>query len=274
MRKVLCQPRGKGKNMSAETQNAITHATYTKVSSLYIIWLIARRQMVEAVRTRSTLVMTGFFLVFQTILVLISLGPMIHGHLSPREMSFAGTLMAFYLLFVGLMPSTPAIGIASGVFAGDKERGCLTPLLVTPASNTAIFAGKVLGAVLPALAYSVIGIVVYLVEIALLYGPDKLSLLPAGLSLLILLIIPALALLGSTMASLISSRVNTFQSAQNYSSLLLMVLWFVLFVLVFLVTVLGLWLFAAVVAAIFGLDILLIVVGANTWRREEVMARQ
>jgi hypothetical protein len=52
------------------------------------------------------------------------------------------------------------------------------------------------------------------------------------------------------------------------------VLWFVLFVLVFLVTVLGLWLFAAVVAAIFGLDILLIVVGANTWRREEVMARQ
>ncbi|HEY6411221.1 MAG TPA: hypothetical protein VIY29_27495, partial [Ktedonobacteraceae bacterium] len=198
----------------------------------------------------------------------------VQGHLSPREMSFAGTLMAFYLLFVGLMPSTPSIGIASGVFAGDKERGCLTPLLVTPASNTAIFAGKVLGAVLPALAYSIIGILVYLAEIAFLYGPAKLNLLPTGLSILILLVIPALSLLGATLASLISSRVNTFQSAQNYSSLLLFVLWSVLFVLVFLVTIFGLWLFAAVVAAIFILDVLLIVVGANTWRREEVMARQ
>jgi ABC-type Na+ efflux pump permease subunit len=262
--------------MSAEphTPTTNTSTSYTKASSLYIAWLIAWRQMVEAVRTRSTLVMTGFFLVFQTILVLISLGPMVQGTLSPREMSFAGTLMAFYLLFVGLMPSTPSIGIASGVFAGDKERGCLTPLLVTPASNTAIFAGKVLGAVLPALAYSVIGILVYLAEIAFLYGRDKLNLLPAGLSILILLVIPALSLLGATLASLISSRVNTFQSAQNYSSLLLFVLWSVLFVLVFLVTILGLWLFAAVVAAIFILDVLLIVVGANTWRREEVMARQ
>lgn len=259
--------------MSAETQNAMTPATY-KASSARIIWLIAWRQIVEAVRTRSTLVMTGFFLVFQTIIVLVSLGPMLQGQLSPRAMSFTGTLMAFYLLFVGLMPSTPAIGIASGVFAGDKERGCLTPLLVTPASNTAIFAGKVLGAVLPALAYSVIGILVYLTEIALLYGPGKLALLPVGLSLLILLIIPALTLMGATVASLISSRVNTFQSAQNYSSLILLVLWFGLFALVFLAASFGLWLFATVVVAIFVLDVLLIVVGANTWRREEVMARQ
>jgi ABC-type Na+ efflux pump permease subunit len=260
--------------VSAETQNAMTHATYTKTSSARIIWLIAWRQIVEAMRTRSTLVMTGFFLVFQTILVLISLGPMIQGQLSPREMTFAGTFMAFFLLFVGLMPSTPAIGIASGVFAGDKERGCLTPLLVTPASNTAIFAGKVLGAVLPALAYSVIGIIIYFAEIALFYGPDKLALLPVGLSALILLVIPALTLLGTSVASLISSRVSTFQAAQNYSSLILMVLWFVLFALVFLAAAFGLWLFAIVVAAIFALDVLLIVVGANTWRREEVMARQ
>jgi ABC-type Na+ efflux pump permease subunit len=252
----------------------MTHATYTKTSSARIIWLIAWRQIVEAMRTRSTLVMTGFFLVFQTILVLISLGPMIQGQLSPREMTFAGAFMAFFLLFVGLMPSTPAIGIASGVFAGDKERGCLTPLLVTPASNTAIFAGKVLGAVLPALAYSVIGILTYFAEIALVYGSDKLALLPVGLSALILLVIPALTLLGVSVASLISSRVATFQSAQNYSSLILMVLWFVIFALVFLAAAFGLWLFAIVVAAIFALDVLLIVVGANTWRREEVMARQ
>src|SRR5438876_7482619 len=259
--------------MNTETQSYEARATYKKASTLQITWLIARRQMLEAIRDRSTLMMSGMFLIVQTVLVLISVGPALQDH-TIVGLQRAGFLMAFYLLFVGLMPSTPAIGIASGVFAGDKERGCLTPLLVTPASNTAIFAGKVLGAVLPALAYSVIGILVYLAEIALLYGPDKLALLPVGLSLLILLVIPALALLGATVASLISSRVTTFQSAQNYSSLLLLVLWFVLLGLVFLVSIWGLWVFAAVVAAIFALDVLLIVVGANTWRREEVMARQ
>src|SRR5205809_5124467 len=259
--------------MNTETQSNTTRATYKKASAPYITWLIARRQMLEAIRDRSTLMMSGMFLIVQTVLVLISVGPALQDH-TLVGLQRAGFLMAFYLLFVGLMPATPAIGIASGVFAGDKERGCLTPLLVTPASNTAIFAGKVLGAVLPALAYSVIGILVYLAEIALLYGPDKLALLPVGLSLLILLVIPALALLGATVASLISSRVTTFQSAQNYSTLLLIVLWFVLLGLVFLVSIWGLWVFAAVVAAIFALDVLLIVVGANTWRREEVMARQ
>ena len=260
--------------MSAETHNAMLSAMYTKTSTLRMIWLIAWRQMVEAVRTRSTLVMTGFFLVFQTVIVWFSVGPMLQGHLSPREMSFVGTLMAFYLLFVGLMPSTPAIGIAAGVFAGDKERGSLTPLLVTPASNTAIFAGKVLGAVLPALGYAIIGILAYFTEITLLYGPGTLGLLPVGLSVLILLVIPAITIMASAVAVVISSRVGTFQSAQNYSSLILVVLWFVLFGLVFLVGLLGLWLFAVVVAVIFGLDVLLIVLGAKTWRREEVMARQ
>src|SRR5436190_15508515 len=213
--------------MNTDTQSNTTRATYKKASTMHITWLIARRQMLEAIRDRSTLMMSGMFLILQTVLVLISVGPALQDH-TIVGLQRAGFLMAFYLLFVGLMPATPAIGIASGVFAGDKERGCLTPLLVTPASNTAIFAGKVLGAVLPALAYSVIGILVYLAEIALLYGPDKLALLPVGLSLLILLVIPALALLGATVASLISSRVTTFQSAQNYSSLLLLVLWFVL----------------------------------------------
>ena len=143
--------------MNTDTQSGTTRTAYKKASTLHITWLIARRQMLEAIRDRSTLMMSGMFLIIQTVLVLISVGPALQDH-TVAGLQRAGLLMAFYLLFVGLMPATPAIGIASGVFAGDKERGCLTPLLVTPASNTAILAGKVLGAVLPALAYAGIGI--------------------------------------------------------------------------------------------------------------------
>lgn len=256
---------------SMTSSNTSGRVTYRSSSTIRILWLIAWRQIVEAVRNRSTLVMTGFFLILPLILVVISLRPVLQ---DPKALGVAGSFIALYLLMVGLMPATPAIGIASGVFAGDKERGCLIPLLVTPASNTAIFAGKVLGAVLPALAFAAIGIIGYLVEIAVLFGPDKLGLMPGGLLVMILLLIPAISLFGAALACVISSRVSTFQSAQNYSSLILVVLWFGLFGLLFLIGLWGLWVFAAAVAFIFLLDILLIAVSAATWKREEVMARQ
>jgi ABC-2 type transport system permease protein len=258
--------------MNTEINNHTARPTYKKANTPQITWLIAKRQMIEAIRDRSTLMISGIFLAFQTVLVLISVGPALGDH-TIAGLQRAGFLMAFYLLFVGLMPATPAIGIASGVFAGDKERGSLTPLLVTPASNTAILFGKVLGAVLPALAYAVIGILVYFAEIALLFGPGKLSLLPIGLSILIVLLIPGIVLFGAALASVISSRVRTFQSAQNYSSLILVVLWIGLFGLLFLQGVLGLWAFALAVVGVYIIAVLFIVFSAVTWRREEVMAR-
>ena len=258
--------------MNTETQSYKAHATYKKASTLHITWLIARRQMLEAIRDRSTLMMSGIFLILQTVLVLISVGPALQDH-TVVGLQRVGFLMAFYLLFVGLMPATPAIGIASGVFAGDKERGCLTPLLVTPASNTAILAGKIMGAVLPALVYAIIGIIVYFAEIALLYGTGTLALLPTGLSVLIVLLIPGIVLFGVALASVISSRVRTFQAAQNFSSLILVVLWIGLFGLLFLQTILGLWAFAFAVMGVYVIATLFIVLSAVTWRREEVMAR-
>src|SRR6184192_884239 len=170
--------------MNPETPSYIARATYKKASTPHITWLIARRQMLEAIRDKSTLMMSGMFLIVQTVLVLISIGPALQDH-TAVGLQRAGFLMAFYLLFVGLMPATPAIGIASGVFAGDKERGCLTPLLATPASNVSIFAGKVLGAILPALGISATGILACFGEIALFFGPEKLRFLPLGLTVMI-----------------------------------------------------------------------------------------
>ena len=84
----------------------------------------------------------------------------------------------------------------------------------------------------------------------------------------------ALALVGAGIATVISSRVSTFQSAQNYSSLILVVLWMGLAGLLFLSSSVGLWAFATAVLGMYVLDVLLIVLSALTWRREEVMARQ
>jgi ABC-type Na+ efflux pump permease subunit len=257
-----------------EAQNAGNCSSYKPPNSVQSAWLIGRRQMLEAVRDHSTLIMTGFLLVIQAVVMLSLLQPLAQGHLSPKNAASTGTLMVFGLLYVGLLPVTPAVGIASGVFVGDKERGSLTPLLVTPLSNTAIFAGKVLGAVLPALAYALIGIIVYLAEIALFFGANKLGLFPVGLSIAVLVLIPAITLFGASLASLISSRVSTFQAAQNYTSIILIVFWFGLAALLFLASTWGWWVFLLAVIGLFGVDLLLIVLGAATWRREEVMAQR
>lgn len=249
------------------------NTSYTPLSTLSTVWLIGRRQMIEALWTRSSLVMFGVSLVINTFIVWSTIQPNLRDH-SPNGQFVIGNTLAFLLLLVALLNAQPAVGIAAGVFAGDKERGCLLPLLATPASNTALLAGKVLGAVIPALLYTMVGIIIYLGEVVLLFGTSTLALMPLGLSSAVVALIPALLIFAATIACLISSRVATFQSAQTYSSLITTALWLIFGALVFVAAFFALWIFALGVLVAYLLDGLLIVMAARTWQREEVMAKQ
>lgn len=232
-------------------------------------WIIARRAAIESVHDRMTLIFSATMaLVLPFLIVLLVIRP------QATHNAGLGTLLAVYLLIAGLLPSNGSIGVAAGVFAGEKEQGNLAPLLATPASNRAIFGGKVLGAVLPALLYAVIAEVCYLTEVTLLVGADKLRLLPPALSLAMIALVPTYAVLGAAVASLISSRVRTYQSAQTLSSLALLPIMGALFGLAFAMQKWGVWLLLIAVVLIIALDALLIMLGAATWRREEVMAQR
>lgn len=239
---------------------------------LRMSWIIAWRATLEALHDRMTLsVSTVFALVVPILVVLLLVRPDAARLADPAAV---GTSLAIYLLAVGLMPSSGSVGIASGLFAGEREHGNLLPLLASPASNRAIFAGKVLGAVLPALLYAGIAEVSYLAEIGLFFGVSTLQLLPLALSLAMLALVPADALLGAAVASLVSSRVRTYQSAQMISGLALYPLMAALFGLLLLARYWGPWALAGAVALVFVVDAVLIVFGAATWQREEVMARR
>ena len=146
----------------------------TQPGDLQTAWLIARRGAIESLRDRMTAIVSATWsLAVPFLLVLLVIRP--QASLVGAEARGAlGGLLAIYLLVVGLMPTSGSIGIASGMFAGEKEQGTLLPLLATPASNRAIFAGKVLGAVLPALLYATIAEISYLAEISLSLGPSTL----------------------------------------------------------------------------------------------------
>jgi ABC-type Na+ efflux pump permease subunit len=171
------------------------------------------------------------------------------------------------------MPAVSAVGVAAGQFAGEKERGILTPLLASPASNMAIFGGKVLGAIIPALIYAIIAEAVYLTAVAVLRGPSQLLLLPPWLSIAMIALVPAVTCFAAIVACLVSSRVRTFNAAQQIGGLVLMPVWGLILGVAAKLQDWGPAALLGCVAGLVLLDVCLAVLAAVTWRREEVLAR-
>jgi ABC-type Na+ efflux pump permease subunit len=185
-----------------------------------------------------------------------------------------GLSLTFYMLTVGLLPALSAVGIAAGQFAGEQERGVLLPLLASPASNLALFGGKVLGAVLPALLYALVAETVYVLGVGGLLGPSQLQLLLTPLAAVTLVLVPAVTGLAAIMASLISSRVRTFNAAQQLGGLILgPVIGLVLAVMAKLLER-GIPAVAVGALALLLVDLALAALSAATWRREEVLSRR
>ena len=249
-----------------------TRAPLTQPGELHTLLLIARRGAIESLRDRLTLILSLFFaLVFPIAIVLIVVRPVADSTEAGETLGF---LIALYFLLVGLLPSSAAIGSACGQFAGEKEQGNLTPLLASPASNTAIFGGKVLGAALPSLFFSVVAEFAYVSTLTVVVGPSRLRLIPAALAVAMLALVPIVTTCAATIASLVSSRVRTFNAAQQISGLLVVPIWAILFGLA---VKLRDWGTPALIATIVGLtilDVVQIVTSARTWRREEVLAQR
>lgn len=79
----------------------------------------------------------------------------------------ANQLIPFLLLVVGFFPTSFSLVIALETFVGEKERKSLEPLLATPLTNTQLYLGKMMAAVVPPLFASFLGIMVYLVGLAI-----------------------------------------------------------------------------------------------------------
>ncbi len=232
-----------------------------------MIWLIARRAAIESLRDRLTVLMSLCFAVVLPVALLV-------GVVLPTADDDAdlGVRLAFYLLLVGLMPAASAVGIAAGQFAGEKERGILTPLLASPASNVAIFGGKVLGAVLPPLLYALIGDLIFLLGVVSLLGPVRAATIPPPVGTAMVLLVPVMTTFAATVASLVSSRVRTYNAAQQLAGLALIPIWGALLGVAIKLPDWGTGALFGAVAALLLVDILLLLAGAVTWRREEVLS--
>lgn len=127
----------------------------------------------------------------------------------------------FLLMFL-ITPVTGAMALASHAVVGEKQARTLEPLLATPVSTFELLTAKVLGALLPTMAISIVGLAIYLGGIAWFAAPGVGAAMASMRTLLLtVLVAPAAALVSLQAAILISSRVNDPRTAQQFGVLII-----------------------------------------------------
>jgi ABC-2 type transport system permease protein len=179
----------------------------------------------------------------------------------------------FLLLFL-LTPITAAMSLAAHAVVGEKQARTLEPLLATPVSTFELLVAKVLGALLPTLVISGLGLLLYLAGIAVFAHPGVFAAMATARTfLLIVFVTPAAALVSLQAAIIVSSRVNDARTAQQFGVLIILPL-----TAVFVAQFAGAWLITAPVLALTGVGLLVVwlllaVVSVALFDRETILTR-
>jgi hypothetical protein len=136
---------------------------------LRTLWLIARRAAVESLRDRMTIAISLLFSIGLPILIVQTV-VRFQVALSAPGRSGARAGAGDLLPAAGARPDLGRGGDRLRAVRGEKELGSLAPLLASPASNGAIFGGKILAAVLPALLFAIVAEVTFLINLLALIG--------------------------------------------------------------------------------------------------------
>jgi ABC-2 type transport system permease protein len=179
----------------------------------------------------------------------------------------------FLLLFL-VIPITGAMALAAHAVVGEKQARTLEPLLATPITTLELLVAKVLGALIPTFAISLIGLVIYVLGIALLAEPGVAAAMAStSTAVLMLVVAPSAALISLQGAIVISSRVNDARTAQQFGVMIIIPL-SALLIAQFIGRV---WLSASALALIgvglFGGWLLLTAVSVVLFERESILTR-
>jgi uncharacterized membrane protein SpoIIM required for sporulation/ABC-type transport system involved in multi-copper enzyme maturation permease subunit len=183
----------------------------------------------------------------------------------------------FLLMIVGFFPISISLVIALETFVGEKERRSLEPLLSTPLSNTELYIGKTLAAILPPLVSSYGGMLVYLIGLVttdtIVWRP------PAMLILQIFLLSTVQGLVMITGAVVVSSQTTSTRAANLLASFIIIPITILIWAesaIMFLAPdaesqngILSLW---AIIVGMSIVIVLLLRVGNSIFNREELLA--
>lgn len=126
-----------------------------------------------------------------------------------------------FLPFFMIIPLLVSSVIAAHSVVGEKERGTLETLLYTPVTNRELVLAKLLSSFIPALAVTIGGFVGYFAVSNGIYLAYRGGLVVRSIVWLpaLVLMAPAVSLLGLSLSLLVSLKAKTFVEAQQVSGL-------------------------------------------------------
>lgn len=183
----------------------------------------------------------------------------------------------FLLMIVGFFPISISLVIALETFVGEKERRSLEPLLSTPLTNTELYIGKTLAAMIPPLISSYGGMAVYMSS--LVFG--ELTWRPQPMLIVqIILLTTVQALVMITGAVVVSSQTTSTRAANLLASFIIIPVTLLIqaeSAIMFLAPdaespngIGALW---AIIAGMCVVVVLLLRVGNSIFNREELLGR-
>lgn len=184
----------------------------------------------------------------------------------------------FLLMIVGFFPISISLVIALETFVGEKERRSLEPLLSTPLTNTELYIGKTLAAMIPPLTASFGGMLVYL--FFLFTAPTRIWSPPIMLVLQIFILTIVQALVMVTGAVVVSSQTTSTRAANLLASFIIIPMTLIIngeSIIMFLApdaeSANGIGALWAIAAGMIVVVILLLRLGNSIFNREELLGR-
>lgn len=182
-------------------------------------------------------------------------------------------LLAPLFLMVPVMVSSI---VAAAAFVGEKEKKTLETLLFSPMTEMELFVGKMLAAFVPAVLVSWAGFVLFTAEFIVLGTPlfGRVMWPAPHWWAIILWMVPALSLLMVFLNVLVSTKVKSFQEAQQVSVLVILPILFLLYGQLGGVVFLGTPLLLVCGAVVFALDIVLTHFAVKSFNRDKLFRTQ
>ncbi len=179
-------------------------------------------------------------------------------------------LIPFLLMMVGFFPISFSLVIALETFVGEKERNSLEPLLATPLTDTQLYLGKTLAAMIPPLLASYLGIGVYLAGLYFFKGWTPSPVLLA----LVLLLTTAEGVVMVSGAVVLSSQTTSVRASNLLASFIIIPAALLLqaeAMIMFYASYDVLWWIALFLIVV---DVILVRMGIHTFNREELLGRE
>ncbi|HYU81687.1 MAG TPA: ABC transporter permease subunit [Candidatus Polarisedimenticolia bacterium] len=141
--------------------------------------------------------------------------------LPPLELAQALVGRQFSVLFLLLPIFIPSV-LASYAIVGEKRERTLEPVLATPIRTWELLLGKMLAALIPALAITLGAAALFVIGIFAFAITDRVRelIVTPGWVLAVIVDTPLLALIGVALIVVLSSRVNDPRTAQQFSAVL------------------------------------------------------